>query len=158
MEIIINHNLCTEYIKNLRRFLKDNSSLKDRSDVALLFATFMGYLPILIKAKKRGIFQPDKIFCDIAAEGGHLRVLQWLRENECPWDIHTCAKASRNGHFEVLKWARINGCPWNAYTCFFAAYGGHLEVLQWARENGCLWNADTCSYAAYGGHLEVLRW
>ena len=37
----------------------------------------------------------------------------------------------------MLQWARQNGCPWDWMTCTFAAKGGHLEVLQWARENGC---------------------
>jgi hypothetical protein len=56
----------------------------------------------------------------------------------------------------MLQWARENGCPWGlgfsggfrsgreAETCEWAAKGGHLEVLQWARENGCPWDEDTC--------------
>ncbi len=49
----------------------------------------------------------------------------------------TCTEAAKGGHLEVLQWARQNGCPWNELTCTEAAKGGHLEVLQWARENGC---------------------
>ena len=70
----------------------------------------------------------------------------------------------------MLQWARENGCPWGlgfsggfrsgreAETCEWAAKGGHLEVLQWARENGCYWDEKTCANAAEGGHLEVLQW
>ena len=43
----------------------------------------------------------------------------------------------------MLQWARQNGCPWNEWTCSYAAHGGHLEVLQWARENGCPWGKWT---------------
>ena len=27
------------------------------------------------------------------------------------WDRWTCANAAEGGHLEVLKWARENGCP-----------------------------------------------
>ena len=33
------------------------------------------------------------------------------------WDECTCAYAAEGGHLEVLKWARENGCPWDEYTC-----------------------------------------
>jgi hypothetical protein len=47
----------------------------------------------------------------MAAQGGHLRVLQWARANGCPWDVWTCIAAEEGGHQEVLQWARSNGCP-----------------------------------------------
>ena len=68
-------------------------------------------------------------------------MLQWARENGCPWDETTCAMAASGGHLYILQWARANGCPWNESTCWYAAEGGHLEVLQWARTNGYPWNA-----------------
>ena len=49
----------------------------------------------------------------------------------------TCMYAAIGGQLEMLQWARQNGCPWDEHTCACAAKGGHLEVLQWARENGC---------------------
>jgi hypothetical protein len=100
----------------------------------------------------------DEYTCHHAAEGGHLEVLQWLRANGCPWNASTCGSAAEGGQLEVLQWLRANGCPWDECTCAEAAGGGHLEVLQWARANGCPWNVSTCSGAANGGHLEVLRW
>ena len=42
-----------------------------------------------------------------AAEGGNLKVLEWLRKHNCPWDSMTCAKAAEGGHLEVLKWLQI---------------------------------------------------
>ena len=50
-----------------------------------------------------------------AAKGGHLEVLQWARQNGCPWDSDTCAgdAAAKRGDLEVLQWLRQNGCPWN---------------------------------------------
>ena len=37
----------------------------------------------------------------------------------------------------MLQWARENGCPWDESTCWGAAENGHLEVLEWAKANGC---------------------
>ena len=43
-------------------------------------------------------------------------LLQWARENGCPWDAISCAAAARGGHLETLQWARANGCPWDLMT------------------------------------------
>ncbi|CAN0535460.1 unnamed protein product, partial [Scytosiphon promiscuus] len=96
--------------------------------------------------------------CEFAAMGGQLRVLQWARNIDCPWDSRVCSTAAWFGLLEVLKWARCNGCPWDAQTCASAARGGHLEVLKWARRNGCPWGEHTCASAAKGGHLDVIKW
>jgi len=42
----------------------------------------------------------------------------------------------------LLQWARENDCPWNEATCYWE--GGHLEVLMWAREHHCPWDETTC--------------
>jgi hypothetical protein len=40
--------------------------------------------------------------------------------------------AARGGHLAVLQWARQNGCPFDCLACgTAAAQGGHLETLQW---------------------------
>ena len=101
-----------------------------------------------------------------AAEGGHVEVLQWLRQNGCPWgnsaSDSTCYHAAWGGHLDVLKWARSQDppCPWNMTVCSVAAQGGHLDILKWARSQDppCPWNMAVCSMAADGGHLEVLKW
>jgi hypothetical protein len=54
----------------------------------------------------------------------------------------------------VLQWARENGCPWDEETCYWAAHGGHLEVLQWVRANGCPWFQVTRTTAVQLGYVE----
>jgi len=106
--------------------------------------------------ERGGVF--DRMTCIVAAAGGQLGVLKWLRERGCPWDQNTCHQTASKGHLEVLQWLREEGCPWDEWTCRAAAKGGHLEVLQWLREEGCPWDEYTCAGAARGGHLELLRW
>ena len=57
----------------------------------------------------------------------------WLRAEECPWDMWTCAYAADGGHLEVLKWLRDKGCPSKKAVCNAAAGGGPLEVMMWLR-------------------------
>ena len=148
------------------RWLKDGLASKDsRCRVGYVIAGH-GALTTLQWALGQGCeldnYCPTRpqasLTCSAAAEGGHLRTLQWLRANNCEWAVHTCSAAAGGGHLAVLQWLRANGCPWDADTCFRAAQGGHLATLQWARANGCDWNAGTCSQAAKGGHLAVLQW
>lgn len=54
-----------------------------------------------------------------AVRGGHLHIVQRLRQEGCPWEDpvsgrdNVCREAARCGQFEVLRWAKANGCPWN---------------------------------------------
>src|SRR5689334_10072092 len=50
------------------------------------------------------------------AENGELHLIQWLRENRCPWSKDTCDSAAKGGHLEVFKWAIGNGCEWTEDT------------------------------------------
>jgi len=46
--------------------------------------------------------------------------LKWLRSQDppCPWDEWACTKAAQGGHLDVLKWLIENDCPYevNQYT------------------------------------------
>lgn len=50
----------------------------------------------------------------MAAAGGNLKVLMWLRGLGCPWDSATSAAAFQEGHLEVLSWLgqQTPPCPW----------------------------------------------
>jgi|AntAceMinimDraft_1070359.scaffolds.fasta_scaffold14982_4 hypothetical protein len=89
-------------------------------------------------------------------------VLMWARENGCPWNKHTSMKAAEGGHLELLKWAREQEppCPWDEWTTAAAATGGRLEVLQWLRAQcpPCPWSSKTVVNAEKEGHLDILQW
>jgi hypothetical protein len=124
-------------------------------------AVYNGNLDVLIWIKNNNAHRWEMVcqrvrLCFIAANGGKLKILQWLRSKDggnCRWDKQTCQYAAHAGHFELLKWAHQNGCPWDEFTCAYAALKGHLEILKWARENGCPWSRITCSNAANKGLL-----
>ena len=60
-------------------------------------------------------------FCWRMAQNGNLELLQFLRENGCPWDDWTCWRAAENGHLECLKYAHENECPGSE------SYAHHLQ-------------------------------
>ena len=35
-------------------------------------------------------------------------MLEWLHNTGCPWDTMTCWMAAQGGHLEVLQWVREN--------------------------------------------------
>ncbi|CAM9117228.1 unnamed protein product, partial [Ectocarpus fasciculatus] len=124
---------------------------------ACRLAALGGHLHVLRFLREEG--RPwDEQTCVAAVEGGHLECLQWLRREGCPWDSSTCSSAAWGNRMQVLKWARENGCPWDVTVSHGAALAGNLPMLMWARENRCPLDRRTCSYAALGGHLECLRW
>lgn len=72
----------------------------------------------------------------MTAKRGHLAVLQWARENGCPWDEHTCSAAVSAGQLAVLQWARQKGCPWNKRDCLQSARRRRYStVAAWIEKN-----------------------
>ena len=56
--------------------------------------------------------------CSEAARDGNLSELMHLRRSQegCPFDVSICDEAAGNGWLEVLQWARNDGCPWDHLT------------------------------------------
>lgn len=96
--------------------------------------------------------------CEMAASGGHLEMLKWLRQQGCGWGEQTCTMAAARGHLEVLKWTRSNGCPWNDLVTTIAARMGQFVVLKWAVENGCPMDDSIMEHAADSGRIDVWEW
>ncbi len=144
-----------------------------------------GHLQVLEYLYHHTSFVIEDDLSIIAAEGGHLHILIWIRKLYLPCSVKTCAGAAQRNHFEVLKWLREAGYPWNESTTAAAALAGNLEMLKWARskgcridtacaaaaagngdipmlewlrEEGCEWNASACEKAALNGQLDTLEW
>ena len=49
----------------------------------------------------------------MAAEKGHLNILQYAHERGCPWDEMTVIEAIRNGHFDCVQYALDNRCDFD---------------------------------------------
>ena len=60
-----------------------DASIENMRDAVL--AAILGCLTVLQNLLQRGHLDKTQV-CQWAAWGGHLQVLQWARENGCPWD------------------------------------------------------------------------
>ena len=158
---------------------------------ACMYAAVNGHVESLTWLRARGFpFCPDATAA--AAQAGQLAALQWLRAADppCPWDDEiVLGNAAVGGHLEMVQWVRENGADWHvsaaadagataqnkrltpfpqtqASACQAAAQGGQLEVLQWLRANGCPWDFRTFAAAqvaarkggAGADEAELLEW
>jgi len=117
-----------------------------------------GHINILEYLKELGGMFNLTIF-SAAAKGGHIEVGEYLRANNCPWDIRVTNIAAFFGHFEFLKWLRAENCPWDENSILEeAVYGGNLEMLNWLRAEGCEWNGDTYEVALEFKNQAIIEW
>ena len=53
----------------------------------------------------------DEYACEYAAREGHLDVLKYLHENDCPWNFMACRWAHLNNHNDCLNYLIEQKCP-----------------------------------------------
>ena len=105
------------------------------------------------------LYRKDTRLCEAAAQGGHLDVLIWAKENDFLISTCVCENAAYYGHYDVLKWVLKNGCPVDVHTCENIAARGDLEMLCWAIENDCPLNTYvTAIGAATFGKLNIVQY
>jgi hypothetical protein len=42
-----------------------------------------------------------------------MEMLCLLFDNKCPWNEETCSTTAMFGYMKILQWLRENGCPWD---------------------------------------------
>ena len=53
----------------------------------------------------------NEVACYCAAEEGHLDVLKYLHENDCPWNSEACSWAHLNNRIDCLNYLIEQKCP-----------------------------------------------
>jgi hypothetical protein len=100
----------------------------------------------------------------VAAEGGHLDVLEWLRakEGRCAWPSSICDSAAGKGHLHVLEWLQTH-IPQrdlkDERIRVAATQGIYIRVCHTRGIfSGCPVTQRTFYNAASSGHLHILQW
>ena len=98
--------------------------------------------------------------CAWAADGGHLEVLKYLREEaKAPWDSSTAARAAEKGHLHILEYLVERKYDEFEYACEYAAAFGHLDCLKYLHETAKVpWNEDAIREAHENNHPECLQY
>lgn len=103
-----------------------------------------------------------------AAKGGHVHVLEWMRETDngssfdyLMSDIQTemCATAAGLGHLGILMWANRNYFHYSTPQCIYrAAETGQCNILMFLlAKRECTWHAGAEFIAFQNGHLDALK-
>lgn len=98
----------------------------------------------------------------VAAQHGHLDVLQYLHQIGVPVSNYSLNSAAWGGHIDILKWLHFDlGLRQEQSQCALdvAARNGHLEAVQFLHQflnEG--YSMSAINSAAEHGHLEVIQW
>lgn len=103
---------------------------------------------------------------EVAANNGHLHMLEWLKENRFLFEcgaLTEAAVSSKQSSLEVLKYLRSANSPWSSNVCIRAVEYGRLDILLWAVSNGCPWKPEEIFEAAARSKLaasnpDILHW
>lgn len=85
-------------------------------------------------------------------------ILEYIREQICPWDWDMWKTAAMEGNLSIIKWLYKNHYHPPGLLCEHAAKSGHTTVIAWARKKNWLWDVQTILNAARYGHMETVRW
>lgn len=112
----------------------------------------------------RFVDQADMRCADLAAQNGHLAMLQWLDTQPaiggCTEDAMSAA--ALHGHFDVVRWLHERGAG-SIAALRSAIRGGHLEIVQFLFECGDdnarhLASDHGLDDAARSGNLALVQW
>ena len=119
------------------------ADLVDKGSVTLVRWALMGGCPR--ESGRKGA--PDELWSlpEMAADAGHLELLQWLLTADGGFRGYDGAKRGARDRQQRLVWC--------------AAFGGHLEVVRWLCEaRGFAPGDEALGAAARGGRIEILEY
>lgn len=132
---------------NIIRWLRGRYCLFLNSNVAQLAAT-SGDIETMFLLRTYGL-RWDLITTITAAQRLDKKMLNWLIEHECPWDLTVCVRNGiQNCNIAMLEWlfdqgyCTVANYPYNAGIA--AIWTGCLPVLQWLTSKGCIQDFDGC--------------
>lgn len=95
----------------------------------------------------------------MAAANQPLKVLQWLRAHQCPWDSSAPNSAALKNKLENLKWLLDNGCPYEPDMLMEnALFDGHFEIAQYCLDRGFSFPATICRDLSRNPEDHVALW
>nr|WIL03085.1 ankyrin repeat protein [Cedratvirus borely] len=118
-------------------------------------AALYGHLDILYEVEDLD----PRLVSEKAAEGGHLHILQWLREKEILDKRAVIEGAVKGLQRKVILWL---GEEADFSSCFFTCISGSeeekIDFLEWLEERTQI-NYNAVAYrAACRGYIKVVRW
>ena len=101
-----------------------------------------------------------RVLCKEACALGALALIQWSIEHECTVDPDCVRVAADGGDLRTLQWLRSRNpsLPWTCKAYRKACEKGDVRTVRWLHERGCPHDLDVTPRAAKGGHLDLVAW
>jgi hypothetical protein len=117
----------------------------------------IGMVKYLVELHGRAAYDVNTLRA--AAEAGHVNVVQYLRSQNCQWDLTVSEAAAAAGHRDVLLWLKQKGFCWTESVSNAALRTDNLDLLKWLIDEGCPWtNQSLISGALYSSNLGMLKY
>lgn len=105
---------------------------------------------------------PQNLFTlmQIAAEAGHLNIVQWLHSQGAFCSYAFMDTAATHGHLAIVQWLYAERSEGYAdYSMTGAVANGHLHVVEWLhRYQAGRLDANVMHQAAFCGRLEIVKY
>jgi hypothetical protein len=93
-----------------------------------------------------------------AIEQGDVQKLKFLKEKGYEWVGDIRKLAAEHGHLNVIEWAEENGIKSTFFEYLAAATHGFVHILEWAKNRGVYLDINVAKAAAEAGQVETLKW
>jgi hypothetical protein len=124
-----------------------------------LAAAMSGHVHILQRLRELQWPCDSAALRKLAAERGHLHVLQWAKQHGAVFTGVTMLQAAAHGQTAVCEYLLAQQCPCSADACTAAAGECQLGTLQLLLQHGCPYNVNSMWVAAAkGGHITALSY
>jgi hypothetical protein len=98
-------------------------------------------------------------FCEQCAAHGHLELLEWGLDNDCPLDSESAIQATKSGNLDLLKFLHFQKSCLITDSCLdMAAKCGNLEITKFLVEHGVEVNLRVWRFACSSRSVETLEY
>lgn len=89
-----------------------------------------------------------------------LELMIWLLSNNCPKSNTAFVPAIKHENFTILKWLKENDFPWTELCSLYASgkSTNGVKILQWLKDNGFPIDSVLMDSAVANKDIEVLKW
>lgn len=96
-----------------------------------------------------------------AIKYGNITILEWLKENNIPFDKEAYCIATEHRDLETVKWLYENDYEWNHNVLFTAINCGKVDIADWLFEVDYPYQHLGCiliDLAAHRGDIKTVKW
>jgi hypothetical protein len=84
--------------------------------------------------------------------------VRWAISNDAPHGDGLCNIAANTGHLAILQYLREIGLYWDKYVWNSPIQSGNMRMMEWCAANGALYDQESYAMACRIGDKRIMRW